>query len=197
LRPPNGASTRQDEPDLRAKNPKVDRIELASTVSLDCLFLLMVAGVGFEPTTFGLGAGFGDIKGLLNQPLAALANPYPRHIKAQSRHTQPYFGTNWAQPREQVPRLGKPAKQVMVSLHFALRNRDRSEIRMSTITVSSKYQIVIPSKIREALGIKPGEKLHAIEYRGRIELVPVRPIKAARGSLKGIDTSVPRDADRV
>jgi AbrB family looped-hinge helix DNA binding protein len=68
---------------------------------------------------------------------------------------------------------------------------------MSTITVSSKYQIVIPARIREALGIRPGEKLHAIEYRGRIELVPVRPAKAARGSLKGIDTDLPRDADRV
>ena len=68
---------------------------------------------------------------------------------------------------------------------------------MSTIVVSSKYQIVIPSKIREALRIKPGEKLHAIEYRGRIELVPVRPTKAARGTLKGIDTDVPRDAERV
>jgi AbrB family looped-hinge helix DNA binding protein len=68
---------------------------------------------------------------------------------------------------------------------------------MSTITVSSKYQIVIPSKIREALGIRPGGKLHAIEYRGRIELVPVRPTKFARGSLKGIDTNVPRESDRV
>jgi AbrB family looped-hinge helix DNA binding protein len=68
---------------------------------------------------------------------------------------------------------------------------------MSTITVSSKYQIVIPSKIRAALGIKPGEKLHAIEYRGRIELVPVRAARAARGSLKGINTDVPRDADRI
>ena len=68
---------------------------------------------------------------------------------------------------------------------------------MSTIVVSSKYQIVIPAKIRAALRIKPGEKLHAIEYRGRIELVPVRPARAARGTLKGIDTNVPRDADRV
>jgi AbrB family looped-hinge helix DNA binding protein len=68
---------------------------------------------------------------------------------------------------------------------------------MNTITVSSKYQIVIPSKIREALGIRPGEKLHAIEYRGRIELVPVRPAKSARGSLRGIDTDVPREPDRV
>jgi AbrB family looped-hinge helix DNA binding protein len=68
---------------------------------------------------------------------------------------------------------------------------------MNTITVSSKYQIVIPLRIREALGIKPGEKLHAIEYRGRIELVPVRSAAAARGSLKGIATDVPRDADRT
>jgi AbrB family looped-hinge helix DNA binding protein len=68
---------------------------------------------------------------------------------------------------------------------------------MTTITVSSKYQIVIPLKIREALRIKPGEKLHAIEYRGRIELVPVRPTKSARGSLKGIATNVPRESDRI
>ena len=68
---------------------------------------------------------------------------------------------------------------------------------MSTITVSSKFQIVIPLRIRQSLGISAGEKLHAIEYRGRIELVPVGRTKAARGSLKGIDTNVPRDADRV
>jgi AbrB family looped-hinge helix DNA binding protein len=68
---------------------------------------------------------------------------------------------------------------------------------MNTITISSKYQIVIPARIREALGLKPGEKLHAIEYRGRIELVPVRPARTARGSLKGIDTDIARDEDRV
>jgi len=68
---------------------------------------------------------------------------------------------------------------------------------MNTITVSSKYQIVIPVRIREALGIKPGEKLHAIEYRGRIELVPVRSVKTSRGSLKGIETDVPRDAEQI
>jgi len=74
---------------------------------------------------------------------------------------------------------------------------DRSERCVTTITVSSKYQIVSPLKIREALKIKPGEKLHAIEYRGRIELVPVRTTKSARGSLKGIDTDIPRDPDRI
>jgi AbrB family looped-hinge helix DNA binding protein len=68
---------------------------------------------------------------------------------------------------------------------------------MTTITVSSKFQIVIPRVIREALGIRPGEKLHAIEYRGRIELVPVKSTKSSRGSLKGISTDVPREPDRV
>lgn len=68
---------------------------------------------------------------------------------------------------------------------------------MTTITVSSKYRIVIPAKIRRTLGIEPGVKLHAIEYRGRIALMPVRPAKAARGALRGIDTDVPREADRV
>jgi AbrB family looped-hinge helix DNA binding protein len=68
---------------------------------------------------------------------------------------------------------------------------------MTTITVSPKYQIVIPSRMRESLGIKPGEKLHAIEYRGRIELVPVRSTKSARGSLRGINTDVPRETDRT
>jgi AbrB family looped-hinge helix DNA binding protein len=67
---------------------------------------------------------------------------------------------------------------------------------MNTVTVSSKYQIVIPPEIREALGIRPGERLQVIEYRGRIELVLIRPARAARGTLKGIDTDVPRDADR-
>ena len=68
---------------------------------------------------------------------------------------------------------------------------------MTTITVSPKYQIVIPSRMRESLGIKPGEKLHVIEYRGRIELVPVRSTKSARGSLRGINTDVPRETDRT
>lgn len=68
---------------------------------------------------------------------------------------------------------------------------------MTTVTVSPKYQIVIPKEVRQALGIKVGEKLDAIPYRGHIALVPVRPIRSARGMLKGIDTDVPREPDRV
>jgi AbrB family looped-hinge helix DNA binding protein len=68
---------------------------------------------------------------------------------------------------------------------------------MTTITVSPKYQVVIPLEIREALGIRPGQKVQAIQYQDRIELIPVRPMRKARGFLKGIDTSVPRDDDRL
>jgi AbrB family looped-hinge helix DNA binding protein len=56
---------------------------------------------------------------------------------------------------------------------------------------------VIPLAIREAMGIKPGQKVQAIQYGDRIELIPIRSIRKSRGMLKGIDTSVPRDDDRV
>jgi len=68
---------------------------------------------------------------------------------------------------------------------------------MDTVTVSPKFQVVIPASIRAALGLRPGQKLRAIQLGDRIELVPVRPIKDARGFLKGIDTVIEREADRV
>lgn len=58
---------------------------------------------------------------------------------------------------------------------------------MNSVTVSPKYQIVIPQKVREMLGIKQGQKMHIIAYDNRIVLVPDRPIQQARGSLKGMD----------
>jgi AbrB family looped-hinge helix DNA binding protein len=66
-----------------------------------------------------------------------------------------------------------------------------------TVTVSPKFQVVIPLAIREAMGIKPGQKVQAIQYGDRIELIPVRSIRKSRGMLKGIDTSVPRGNDRA
>jgi len=66
-----------------------------------------------------------------------------------------------------------------------------------TVTVSPKFQVVIPLAIREAMGIRPGQKVQAIQYGDRIELIPVRSIRKSRGMLKGIDTSVPRDNDRA
>ncbi|MGH8184126.1 MAG: AbrB/MazE/SpoVT family DNA-binding domain-containing protein [Rhodanobacteraceae bacterium] len=68
---------------------------------------------------------------------------------------------------------------------------------METVTISPKFQVVIPQRIREALGLKPGQKVRVMQYGGRVEYVPLLPVRKARGFLKGIDTDVPREADRV
>ena len=68
---------------------------------------------------------------------------------------------------------------------------------MKTVTVSPKFQVVIPREVRELLSIKPGEKMQIINYADRIELVPMRKIKDMRGFLKGIDTTVGREKDRI
>jgi len=68
---------------------------------------------------------------------------------------------------------------------------------MTTVTVSPKYQIVIPKEIRESMGIFSGQKVQIMSYQGRIELIPLRPMKEMKGFLEGIDTSVVREEDRV
>ena len=68
---------------------------------------------------------------------------------------------------------------------------------MSVVTVSPKFQVVIPRAIREAMGLQPGQKVQALQYQNRIEFIPVRSMRAMRGFLKGIATDVPRDRDRV
>jgi AbrB family looped-hinge helix DNA binding protein len=68
---------------------------------------------------------------------------------------------------------------------------------MKTVTVSPKYQVVIPKELRDSLQIKPGEKVQVLQYENRLELIPVRSIKKMRGFLKGIDTTVRREKDRV
>ena len=68
---------------------------------------------------------------------------------------------------------------------------------METVTISPKFQVVIPKGIRERLKLRSGQKVQAILYDDRIELVPVRPAKAMRGFLQGIDTTVVREDDRL
>ena len=68
---------------------------------------------------------------------------------------------------------------------------------MDVVTISPKFQVVIPRSVRERLNLSPGQKVQALVYDGRVELIPLRPARALRGFLKGIDTAVPRDADRV
>ncbi len=68
---------------------------------------------------------------------------------------------------------------------------------MQSVTVSPKFQVVIPKEVRDSMGIISGQKIQVLTYKNRIELIPVKPIKNMKGILKGIDASVDRDADRV
>ncbi|KQC06876.1 MAG: AbrB family transcriptional regulator [Smithella sp. SDB] len=68
---------------------------------------------------------------------------------------------------------------------------------MQSVTVSPKYQVVIPKNVRESLNLKPGQKMQVVEYAGRIELIPERDIKELRGFLKGINTEFKREEDRL
>lgn len=68
---------------------------------------------------------------------------------------------------------------------------------MHTVTISPKYQVVIPKEIREALGLRPGQRMRVMEYDGRLELIPDRDISELKGFLRGIDTRVEREDDRV
>ncbi len=68
---------------------------------------------------------------------------------------------------------------------------------MEKVTVSPKYQVVIPRSVRESLGLKPGVKIEVLQYENRIELIPLKPLKRMRGFLKGIETTVKREKDRL
>ena len=68
---------------------------------------------------------------------------------------------------------------------------------MHTVTISPKFQVVIPQEVREALKLAPGEKMRVLHFGNRVELIRVRDTKELRGLLEGMDTSIERDTDRV
>ena len=68
---------------------------------------------------------------------------------------------------------------------------------MDTVSVSPKFQVVIPRAIREALGLTAGEKMQVFAFRGRVEFIPVRPMREMRGFLRGIDSTIKREPDRA
>ena len=71
------------------------------------------------------------------------------------------------------------------------------EVVMKSVTVSPKYQVVIPREVRQSMEIKPGTKVQVLLYENRIELIPMKNLRRMRGFLKGIDTTVERERDRV
>jgi len=68
---------------------------------------------------------------------------------------------------------------------------------VQTVTLSSKYQVVIPKSVRNVLNLRPGQKMQVIEYNGRVEFIPERDIAELRGFLKGINTEFERGKDRI
>jgi AbrB family looped-hinge helix DNA binding protein len=68
---------------------------------------------------------------------------------------------------------------------------------MQTVTVSPKFQVVIPKEIRKALNLRPGQRMQVVEHEGRIEFIPERDLKELRGFIKGINTEFKREEDRV
>ena len=68
---------------------------------------------------------------------------------------------------------------------------------MTTVTLSPKFQIVIPSEIRRRLGLKPGQKLQAMAYEGHITLIPLRPMRELMGSVPELGTEIEREVDRL
>lgn len=68
---------------------------------------------------------------------------------------------------------------------------------MTAVTVSPKFQVVIPKEVRESMGIISGQKIQMLTYCNRIELIPIKPMNKMRGFLEGIDTEVVREKDRI
>lgn len=68
---------------------------------------------------------------------------------------------------------------------------------METVTVSPKYQVVIPRSVREKLDIRPGQQVQVIPYENRIEFIPLRPARELRGMLRGMSTDLVREGDRL
>ncbi len=68
---------------------------------------------------------------------------------------------------------------------------------MNTVTVSSKYQVVIPKEVRDRIDLKVGSTMEVISYSNRIELIPIQPINKLKSLFKGINTDIPRDLDRL
>ncbi|MCB1173143.1 MAG: AbrB/MazE/SpoVT family DNA-binding domain-containing protein [Leptospiraceae bacterium] len=67
---------------------------------------------------------------------------------------------------------------------------------MSTVTISAKYQVVIPKEVREKNNLRPGQEVEIFYYDGRIEIIPLQNIKKIRGIAKGLSTSIDREKDR-
>ncbi len=68
---------------------------------------------------------------------------------------------------------------------------------MPTVTVSPKYQVVIPSEVRDRLKLKPGQKVAVVEKDGVVHLIPLRPLKDLKGMAAGTTSKGLRDEGKT
>jgi AbrB family looped-hinge helix DNA binding protein len=68
---------------------------------------------------------------------------------------------------------------------------------MNVVTISPKFQVVIPRDIRDHLELEPGQKVQALVFGNRIEFIPLKPAREMRGFLRGLDTTLHRERDRL
>ena len=83
-------------------------------------------------------------------------------------------------------------KAILASIHNPV-----LPFQMEMVTLSSKYQVVIPRSVRVSLGLRPGMKLQVIAYNGRVEFLPVRKPAELRGLLRGLEPVIERESDRL
>lgn len=91
--------------------------------------------------------------------------------------------------------VGQPDEAVSIQVAYYDQQIDRGTA-MQTVTVSPKFQVVIPQSVREQMGLRAGARLQVLLQDDRIELIPLRSSQSLRGILRGIDTAVPREDDR-
>lgn len=66
---------------------------------------------------------------------------------------------------------------------------------MYTVTLSPKFQVVIPKKIRESLQLKPEQKMQVVQYDNRVEFIPEKDVSELQGFLKEINTAFAKNED--
>ena len=68
---------------------------------------------------------------------------------------------------------------------------------MNVVTVSSKFEVIIPSAARRCLRLRPGSKPVVVAFNGSVHLLPLQPAAALRGITRGVETAVSRELDRA
>ena len=135
----------------------------------------------------------------------------PRRIPRSSGNRLVFFFLLTAHATSFVVCIFRPGGRADQSHYFRLchliASRDRlrycmikslsMEAIMKAVTISPKFQIVIPRELRKSMDIQPGAKVQILQYENRIELIPIKSPKSLRGLLKRIDTTVDRELDRV